>query len=323
MIRPGGPNPFAEEIHVAFNQAALGDSISTLPALVYALKNYHTTVFNIWPPDYQASLVAHALSPYPNARVRPASKINTEADKELPAAFNKFLNSYTTLKTELVPYTFRALLDHDPPSPVDMEYVQVTPKSEVISQAKNLLGGIEKYVVVTLNYTSETRRFLPKVANPVIDFIVAKEYTPVFLGSAKAPVNGGEAIQSHTTGADLSKGLSLLDRTSLEEAQAILGGATAVVGVDNGLLHLAATSQVPIVAGFTNVDPKTREPYRNGVKGWKWHNVVPTNELACRYCQSRWHLCYKVKFTECWYKDYQCLDLNPDEFIFYLRQYLV
>jgi len=44
----------------------------------------------------------------------------------------------------------------------------------------------------------------------------------------------------------------------------LIAGAEFVVGVDTGLLHLAAALGVPLVAIFTGSDPSLTKPVGNG-----------------------------------------------------------
>ena len=314
-----GPSPFAPSVHIGFNQRALGDSVATLPAIAFALQQYPETHFQVWPPDYMVELVERALAPWPNKTVKGLSRIQAEADISLPAAMNKFKEGYSTLKTPLVEYAYRCLLDMDPPTAEDKNYLQ-PPVAPLPDRLKTALGD-QPYVVFTTNYTSRTRVFTPEVAHPIIDYVLARGHRPVFLGQKAVPVGGGATIGTSTSAIDTSRGLSLLDETTLVEAHSVLAGARAVVGVDNGLLHLAAMTDVPIVAGFTNVAASTREPHRHGTKSWRWSSVEPPKTLKCAPCQSKWHYCYNVKFTECPYEDYACNRLDPQEFISALQSF--
>jgi heptosyltransferase-1 len=53
-------------------------------------------------------------------------------------------------------------------------------------------------------------------------------------------------------------------RAPLDEVAALIGGAQAVVGVDTGLLHLAAALGVPLVAIFAGSKPHLTRPVGNG-----------------------------------------------------------
>ncbi len=60
------------------------------------------------------------------------------------------------------------------------------------------------------------------------------------------------------------KGSEVLARRPLEEIAHIIGGAALVVGVDTGLLHLAAAFAVPLIGIFLASDPKLTGPVGSG-----------------------------------------------------------
>lgn len=120
-------------------------------------------------------------------------------------------------------------------------------------------------------------------------------------------------------------GLDLIDKTTVLQAANIMSGALAVVGVDNGLLHLAGCSKVPIVAGFTTVSPDIRLPYRDGVLGKDCYVVTPPATLACRFCQQGTNFLYGHDYRNCLYKNDSALDrlctksITADRFIHHLE----
>lgn len=59
-------------------------------------------------------------------------------------------------------------------------------------------------------------------------------------------------------------GSRVLDRQPLGAVAATIAGASLVVGVDTGLLHLAGAYQVPLVAIFTATDPALTGPVGRG-----------------------------------------------------------
>jgi len=79
-----------------------------------------------------------------------------------------------------------------------------------------------------------------------------------------------------------------------------------VVGLDNGLIHLAGLTDVPIVAGYTTVDPYFRLPWRHGVKGWRCFAVEPSSE--CRYCQTATFCTYNINFLRCNTTTKECMN---------------
>jgi len=303
--------PFAPEVHIGFKQTALGDCVATLPAIRFALKNYPSTTFNIWAPDYMADLVDRCFGAVPNARVYKASEIASRADVSLPAALNKFEGDgrHTTLKTRIDNYAFRAIVDMDPPEPKDAAYLQLTPRPEDMPP-----GLPQKYLVLTLGHTSDTRRMLPDLAQSITDHAGALGLPTVLLGTSKVSTGSGD-LDVTQPAAPTGEVIDLRDWTSLLQAHAIMAGARVVVGIDNGLLHLAAMSEVPIIAGYTNVDPATRIPIRPGGYGWRYQAITPSVRPACVPCQSKWHFCYDVQFTKCFYKDYACLNFDHGHFI--------
>jgi heptosyltransferase-1 len=54
------------------------------------------------------------------------------------------------------------------------------------------------------------------------------------------------------------------ERQPLDQVARLIAGAEFVVGVDTGLLHLAAALGVPLVAIFTGSDPRLTKPVGNG-----------------------------------------------------------
>jgi ADP-heptose:LPS heptosyltransferase len=68
----------------------------------------------------------------------------------------------------------------------------------------------------------------------------------------------------------------------------IIAGAKTIVGVDNGLLHVAGCTNIPIVGGYTSVDPEHRMPYRNNIMGWNYYPVVPPESEPEKFFQSRY-----------------------------------
>jgi ADP-heptose:LPS heptosyltransferase len=98
------------------------------------------------------------------------------------------------------------------------------------------------------------------------------------------------------------------------QARDVCGHAEAVVGVDGGIIHLAATTDVPVIYAMTTTHPRHRMIARNGDPWHKIRYVTPRN-LECAGCQSNWVLTY-FDFTKCAYGDNQCTYmLHADDFI--------
>lgn len=92
--------------------------------------------------------------------------------------------------------------------------------------------------------------------------------------------------------------------TSLPVVAGMIHEAACFVGTDSGLLHVAGTTQTPIVGIFTSVRPEYRMPWRQGELGWRCYPVVP--DIMCRGCLER---CPAPATTcGCERGDYACVD---------------
>lgn len=166
----------------------------------------------------------------------------------------------------------------------------------------------DKYVVVTVGKTTNSRKVKAEYWNHVIEHVVDRGLTPVFLGKAITETgNPRNIVTEFDKGLKLDLGINLLDKTSLLQAAAIMSKAQAVVGHDNGLLHLAGCTDVPIVFGYNLASPEHRRPIRKVGKVYDVH--LQEGELACNFCQSKTNFVIGYNFRECFYSDLKCMDL--------------
>jgi heptosyltransferase-1 len=56
----------------------------------------------------------------------------------------------------------------------------------------------------------------------------------------------------------------VLTRQSLDRTAQVIGNAAIVIGVDTGLLHLAAAYRVPLIAVFLTTEPGLTGPVGSG-----------------------------------------------------------
>lgn len=173
----------------------------------------------------------------------------------------------------------------------------------------------ENFAVVTTGHTTMSREWRPRGVNGVVDYLVGKGITPVFIGKKNIfsstednkVVDYSARFSEHI---DFSKGLDLREKTTLLEATHIMSKARAVVGLDNGLLHLAATQTTPIVAGMNIASPEDRE-FRRDV-GAVCYVTPDPEKLTCTFCQTNQRFNNGQDFKYCFYKDYACLDQLSD-----------
>lgn len=92
-----------------------------------------------------------------------------------------------------------------------------------------------------------------------------------------------ECVRSTALAAVLGDGARVPDRRPLDQVAAMLAGAAFVIGVDTGLLHIAAALGVPLVAIFVDTEPGLTGPVGQGpiaVLGGRGEIVEPPEVLA-------------------------------------------
>lgn len=166
----------------------------------------------------------------------------------------------------------------------------------------------EKYIVLTPGATAKARTMPAKAFNQLTDFVLDLGVTPVFLGKKDFAKAGPKSdyFARIDPEYDFSKGIDLTEKTTLLEAVSIMEKAKCVVGLDNGLLHFAGCTDVPIVFGHTVTTVEHREIRRS--KGMTLNISVNNQSLPCTGCQSNMRFVIGHSFKYCIYDDYKCLD---------------
>lgn len=168
----------------------------------------------------------------------------------------------------------------------------------------NKAAGIGKYIVLTPGARVGVRKIPTHIFNGIIDHVKSTGRTPVLIG--KRSINKTDS--GYDTGFDpdynYKECFDLTDQTEILEAMKVMDGADAVVGLDNGLLHVAGCTDTPIVFGYTVAAPEHRRPRR---PSGRVYDVTPN--IACMYCQSRFRMIANVDLTgRCLYDDMACLE---------------
>lgn len=285
-----------QPVNILFNIGGLGDYVGAMTAIKYIKETWKHVEINLIVPDFFQELAKNLV---PGITIRKFSDGNHHWLNGQPSY--QYRNVHDTLRTHIVDNAFSLFANKQ----VEIEhknYCKLDTKSIDISK----FNLPEKYVVITTGFTAEVREMLPHVVNEVASYAKKKGYEVVFLGNKGVPT--GLDSQKILVGnfkqeVDFTVGHNLIDQTNLLEAGKIISNAKAIVGVDNGLLHLAGTTDIPIVAGFTTVSPELRLPYRNNMLGWNCYTIVPDASLKCRFCQSNWNFDFKNNYTKCYYKE--------------------
>lgn len=297
-------NPFC----FMFNSLAMGDVIAAVPVVKWAIDNYYKNdnylvvakgmfrpLFpfvpdekfrdydvkeNSWgvPPNYAMACL--------NQKKEPMIVRNTPK--------HMHLGQFAALK-----FVDRILPESD------LMYVPLNP---VDISSFNLP---KKYVVFISTYRDDTRAWHADYILETANWVLKKGYTPVFIG--KTDMNLNTDLVPKTSLPPVITGIDHIDlrnKTSVQELTSIMGGAKAVVGLDSGPIHLAGTTSVPIVCGYTSIRPEYRIPYRR--KGFTL-SVLPN--IPCIGCESDW-MSHFWNFENCYYKHIDCCkQMTADKFI--------
>lgn len=289
------PDFAPEKINFFLDLGGLGDNIARLPAIKYITERHPHVQEIVWVADYFYDLAKNML---PNVNFKKYSQ-NKDYDEKLPARStgNK---AFQNLKVHMTDHAFY-LLASELPSVEHRNYLKLNTNSISI----NKFNLPKNYVVVTTGFTAPIREFLPEYINTVCDYIISKGYKIVFLGNEQIQTGiPDDNIKGHfKSGVNYHKGINLINKTNLLEAGKIISKAKTIVGLDNGLLHLAACTDIPIVGSFTSVDPMHRIPYRNNIIGHNFYPIVPPDSEPEKFCQSRWDFCFEHDFKFSYYNN--------------------
>ena len=140
-----------------------------------------------------------------------------------------------------------------------------------------------KYIAIHVTKTWPSRTWPQEKYEKLIEALNKAGY-PVALVGADSPPEPGlwKSDRSCYDFEDLNfKGLSFINRTSLDEAYYVIKNSEAFITLDTGLLHLAGCTDTHIINIGSSVRPKFRIPYRHGSQKYKVDFVGGDCELFC------------------------------------------
>lgn len=295
-FRPGTATE-TKEVVFRLREGALGDYLCWLSAIKYIAEEYNYVHGILVSPMWFHQVSQNVLKPFTHWKCF--------ADK-IP---DKYLDGYPIRVPTIHPLnaTMMHLVDlgfvyfaglNPPPEGRDFYPKLDLSKIKVPYMIRNT-----KYVVFTPGATSKTRTMPAHIFNEIVAFVNGIGLTPVFLGVSSMS-NGARNI-SFEADYNLNAGVSLINKTTILEAAKIMEEAQCVVGLDNGLLHLAATTDVPIVFGYSMVGPKHRRPRRP--EGFIYDVTPDKKKLPCTFCQEQVRFFLDHDFENCIYQDFECL----------------
>jgi hypothetical protein len=305
-----------KEYNFLLDRGGLGDLIARLPAIKYILQTQPHIFINLWVHKYGVDL-CKTLLPYSNIKIDSIDEANNNFNENLLGR-SPDRGHISNLSIHMTNHAFMTLAHRE----VEDKYKNYLKLEPIDISHFNIP---EKSIILTTGYTSNSRAWKSKSVNETVDYIISKGYTPIFLGKSFTHAYKNDGI-SGIFEADYNKDgtINLIDKTNLFECYSIMNKAGIVLGLDNGLLHLAALSEeTKIIYGFTTVLPEHRLPYRKNQMGYNCLLVMPTEEeLRCFGCQSKMTFAStNFDFRNCFYQDYKCLDLmSSDRWIAKLKE---
>ncbi len=270
------------KLHQILTDGGAGDLLCQLVAVNYNIKNNPEIDFQVWVPDYLCKFAMHVLPP--KTAVFPFSDAEKKFDKAGKGRTTQwFDHGHTPMRTHPVDYGFHMLADKHITGMADKSYLKIRPG--VIDIKKYLLP--EKYVCIATTAAEPVKALSPSVLNEIIDYVISKGYTPVFLGKEESDCGFKDfKVKSKVIPIDYSKGINLLNKTTLLEAARVIHGAAVYIGMDSGLTHLAGFTDTYIVAGYTLVDPRHVAPIRKGFQNYRFYAIEPDETVPNRYFQT-------------------------------------
>lgn len=279
------------------NEGGLGDFITWIPALQWIAEECEHVQGWLLVHGFLLDLAQYFFSRYPHWKVGTIEEdwkkvpgdmaIMGFPPGERPSIFNGMSSRLS------IPGWAYFVNTVDIPEGWDV-YPDLTTVPEVDLSQWKLEAG--KYVILTPGATAPTRTVPGSYWNPIIDWIIDRGMKPVLLGKStltpELPVTFSGGIRAHLC-------LDLRDRTTTLEAAALMRSAYATVGLDNGLLHLAACTGGNVVFGYNIVTPESRRPRMRGgrlIELW-----LDESELQCIACMYRMKLSMPHDFRLCVY----------------------
>ena len=287
-----------------FHMGGMGDYVCWSAALKFAHDNYPHLKSIVWGPEWFLPFLREVLG---GDKCRFTLQSHRKFEQlvlkgEIPQAMGSFQGGLS-VGTHPIDYGFQQFCNLNPP-PEEWNFMPEVsvPLPEWFTLSER------QYVVLHACSTTPIRTMPPSVFNALKIKILNKGMTPVILG--KTEMDGGTEKKFLHAEYDFSDTLNLIDKTTMLEAQAIMSRAHSVVGLDNGLLHLAATSSVPILFGYNIASIEHRAPRRR--EGITLNLAPSEQELPCVFCQSKMRYT-NHSFDKCTYEDMACLTIMNAE----------
>ena len=268
----------ADKVVYCLNSAAVGDLIAAAPSLKYAIENFHKN------SDYRVGVHEEFKVFFPFVPEDKFVEVKAEYDKDYTIRHLNMLGvggricKLTPSRMNLTHYSCIGLLARVL-SDDQLKYVPL-PKVDI----SRYNTDFSKCVVIITTFRDKQRTIPASEITKIAEYIQHKGLTPVYVGRTGA-ISIWKKNLAKTDFEYPGFGLDLRNDTTFLELATIMGQSKAVVGMDGGPIHLAFTTDVPVVCGFTTIAPEFRIPYRGTART---EAVVPS--IFCNFCESNWSL---------------------------------
>lgn len=303
------------KVKLVMNSGGMGDFLNYSAATLWLAKNCPWVKAQLFAPQYICEVMRDIHKGFKQIKVTPSEHFNNYFKSGDHLIGANILIMGRNISPQFYNATGGHLMD------VGFAYYcsMTTPEGEVLptldypmvslDERFSMLDGL-KYVVIPTGNVHQARAVHGKHVNPLIDAVLDRGLTPVFLGK-RDMAGTGKSLTKFPDDIAYEKGIDLRDQTTVKEAATILQHAQATVGLDCGLLHLAAMMKGSrLVFGYNITTVEHREPRRN--HGRHENVFLTTDELQCSACQSRYRQMAGHWFDKCLYGDSKCVDMLYD-----------
>lgn len=277
------------------NEGGLGDFISWIPALQWVAEECPHVHGHLLVHGFLLDLAKHFFDRYEHWKV---GHIGTDWQKipgdmmilGFPPGDNPSIFNAMSSRLSIPGWAYFVNTIDIPPG-WDV-YPDLTGVPEVPEKMKPEVP----YVILTPGATALTRTVPGHYWNGVVEWILNEGMEPVVLG--RSHLTEGLPV-TFTDGFPYEKCYDLRDKTTTLEAAALMRNAFATVGLDNGLLHLAACTGGNVIFGYNITSVESRRPRMRG--GRLIEVALSREELACIGCMTNMKLTMPHDFRFCLY----------------------
>ena len=130
----------------------------------------------------------------------------------------------------------------------------------------------EKFVVIHSVQTWESRTWSAANWMKLTERLNELGYSVVSIGKDSSE-KGFFNVNKPVFNFEIEKGLNLMNKTTISDCWNIMNKAQCVITMDSGMLHLAGTTDTPIIHLGSSIKPEFRAPYRKGSQEYKYKYV--------------------------------------------------